>query len=353
MANLFEEDDQSGAEDGVATTLNANDVDDYLSYSSEIENDISDEDSETYLDLVDSVDIKKRRKMLSFDFDQSETKVTTEHHSTTTVLEPLSQSSETGLKPPWTNKYSRSLSSINQSCISSNITSVLKHDVDANKQSENSSDQDEESIGRMLDTIDELYGNGGIINNNEGSSDRGGRRRSSVVSFLSTVSSLTTGNQNVGDSDGSWRNSIIHPLKKIINKRNSSTSEDSVSTYTNPSYSRGSNQGLKRSRRRTSNQQRFNQGEKVLVKINFNKSLVNESHAAAVTAKMTASPVNKFGYPKGYSWKNDEKYGPYIYVLATVKYIHFDQDSWYYTVTRADTGTCQRADIGEFGKKST
>ena len=58
----------------------------------------------------------------------------------------------------------------------------------------------------------------------------------------------------------------------------------------------------------------------------------------------TIEPVNKYGYPKGKGYNEHQKKGPHVYVLATVKKVHFDETARYYTVERADTKTEQRAD---------
>lgn len=57
--------------------------------------------------------------------------------------------------------------------------------------------------------------------------------------------------------------------------------------------------------------------------------------------------VNRYGYPAGGGVTPEEMRGPYTYVLATVKKVHFEEDAEYYTVTRADTGADQRADTGK------
>lgn len=54
--------------------------------------------------------------------------------------------------------------------------------------------------------------------------------------------------------------------------------------------------------------------------------------------------VNRFGFPPGEGETMEESQGPYIYVVATVKQIHFEEIHPYYTVTRCDMGTDQRAD---------
>ncbi len=61
----------------------------------------------------------------------------------------------------------------------------------------------------------------------------------------------------------------------------------------------------------------------------------------------TVAPVNRYGFPQGEGRTEEEKGGPYTFVLATVKHVHFDEDDRYYTVVRADTGTEQRADSGK------
>jgi hypothetical protein len=57
-----------------------------------------------------------------------------------------------------------------------------------------------------------------------------------------------------------------------------------------------------------------------------------------------ANLVNRYGYPHGEGITPEEQRGPYVYVLATVTKVHFEEDAQYYTVTRADTGVEQRAD---------
>ena len=60
--------------------------------------------------------------------------------------------------------------------------------------------------------------------------------------------------------------------------------------------------------------------------------------------KFTLEPVNRFGFPAGQGSKVEEQRGPYLYVLAKVKMVHFEEDARYYTVTRCDTNLDQRAD---------
>lgn len=75
---------------------------------------------------------------------------------------------------------------------------------------------------------------------------------------------------------------------------------------------------------------RYRVGENVLI--------CCDSHWAAL--------VNRFGFPPGEGTTIDEQSGPYAYVMATVKTVHFDEFAEYYTVKRADTGAEQRADTG-------
>ena len=60
--------------------------------------------------------------------------------------------------------------------------------------------------------------------------------------------------------------------------------------------------------------------------------------------KFTTQPVNKFGFPEGQGTRVEEQRGPYLYVIAKVKMVHFEEDARYYTVTRCDTSMDQRAD---------
>lgn len=89
---------------------------------------------------------------------------------------------------------------------------------------------------------------------------------------------------------------------------------------------------------------KFTVNEPVLVFLN----ILNHTNSVDHQDSFTITPVNKYGYPPG-EGKNIEHYqGPYVYVLATVRKVHFDEDAPYYTVERADTGTEQRADTGLF-----
>lgn len=58
--------------------------------------------------------------------------------------------------------------------------------------------------------------------------------------------------------------------------------------------------------------------------------------------------VNRHGFPPGEGLSMEEQSGPYAFVLASVKTVHFDEFAEYYTVKRADTGTEQRADTGTY-----
>jgi len=57
-----------------------------------------------------------------------------------------------------------------------------------------------------------------------------------------------------------------------------------------------------------------------------------------------ANLVNRHGFPPGEGESEEEQRGPYIYVVAKVKEVHFEEFAAYYTVERCDTGAEQRAD---------
>ena len=75
-------------------------------------------------------------------------------------------------------------------------------------------------------------------------------------------------------------------------------------------------------------------------------TLLNVTNPGDDTDSFTVSPVNIHGYPPGEGKTEAERQGPYVFVMATVKKVHFDEDERYYTVLRADNGTEQRADTG-------
>jgi len=77
-------------------------------------------------------------------------------------------------------------------------------------------------------------------------------------------------------------------------------------------------------------------------------NILNHTNSVDPPEAFTVLPVNKFGFPPGEGHCTAEQQGPYVYVMATVKRVHFDEDVPYYTVMRADTLAEQRADVGKF-----
>ena len=75
-------------------------------------------------------------------------------------------------------------------------------------------------------------------------------------------------------------------------------------------------------------------------------TLLNVTNPGDDNETFTVAPVNIHGYPPGEGKTEEERQGPYVFVLATVKKVHFDEDERYYFVVRADNGTEQRADTG-------
>lgn len=80
----------------------------------------------------------------------------------------------------------------------------------------------------------------------------------------------------------------------------------------------------------------------------YRRYRVGDSVLVCNTPSRMTNLVNRYGYPTGGGVTSEEQRGPYIYVLATVKKVHFEEDAEYYTVTRVDTGMDQRADAGKF-----
>jgi hypothetical protein len=76
-------------------------------------------------------------------------------------------------------------------------------------------------------------------------------------------------------------------------------------------------------------------------------TLLNVTNMEDPKDTFTVAPVNTHGYPSGEGTTELEKNGPYSFVLARVKHVHFDEDDRYYTIVRSDTGTEQRADSGK------
>ena len=84
-------------------------------------------------------------------------------------------------------------------------------------------------------------------------------------------------------------------------------------------------------------------GDTVLVFLN----IMNHTNSVDPPEAFTVAPVNKHGFPSGEGKSHAEQQGPFVYVMATVKRVHFDEDVPYYTVIREDTGADQRADVGK------
>jgi hypothetical protein len=76
-------------------------------------------------------------------------------------------------------------------------------------------------------------------------------------------------------------------------------------------------------------------------------NILNHTNSVDPVEAFSVTPVNKYGYPPGEGHRSVEQQGPYVFVLAVVKRVHFDEDVPYYTVARVDTGAEQRADFGE------
>jgi hypothetical protein len=115
-------------------------------------------------------------------------------------------------------------------------------------------------------------------------------------------------------------------------RTNSAASQSDSSQYENADEAGGG--GLSNSNSNKSTLiRRFNVGERVLVANNNNNN-------------GWIKLVNKHGYPAGEGTTPPERQGPYKYVIATVRDVHFDEVQPYYTVARADTvaDTEQRAD---------
>jgi hypothetical protein len=80
----------------------------------------------------------------------------------------------------------------------------------------------------------------------------------------------------------------------------------------------------------------------------YRRYRVGESVLVCCPQSGSSILVNRYGYPLGGGYTVEEQNGPYIYVFAIVKKVHFEEDAEYYTVTRADTGGDQRADAGKY-----
>lgn len=101
-------------------------------------------------------------------------------------------------------------------------------------------------------------------------------------------------------------------------------------------------------------QRNFKKGENVLIALPdvISEDIPQEEQNKELR-KPTVARVNKYGYPENKSKKEEHKSkkeelksGPFVYVIATVRKIHFKESARHYTVERADTGAWVRADTG-------
>ena len=83
------------------------------------------------------------------------------------------------------------------------------------------------------------------------------------------------------------------------------------------------------------------------VRATYRRYRVGDSVLVTNAQTKGSNPVNRYGFPAGGGITLEETRGPYTFVLATVKKVHFDEDAEYYTVTTADIGVDQRADAGK------
>ena len=99
----------------------------------------------------------------------------------------------------------------------------------------------------------------------------------------------------------------------------------------------------------TAQNNRVNVGDNVLVNLAFLDNIAFQDGTSHISrSRATSAPVNKFGYPRGGGTTAEEKLGPWEYVLAKVIKVHFDEIDRYYSVSRYDTNTMQRADRGMY-----
>lgn len=91
---------------------------------------------------------------------------------------------------------------------------------------------------------------------------------------------------------------------------------------------------------------KINVDANVLVALTLMDNVAMHEDISMELKQSTSAPVNKLGFPEGEGKTEAEERGPWVYVLAIVKTVHFREDEKYYTVERFDTGACQRADRG-------
>lgn len=168
-------------------------------------------------------------------------------------------------------------------------------------------------------------------------------RSISVPNTQNAVNSRSTSSSLLGFGRRSGRRSpqgslgSLDDAMKRLRKQNSSSEWESVAAAQAVVQESGRQRPNIRSNRNP-----FLEGEYVLVFL----TLLNVTNEEDPKDTFTVAAVNKYGFPEGEGRNEQEKSGPYNFVLARIKSLHFEEDDRYYTVIRADTGSEQRADSG-------
>ena len=160
---------------------------------------------------------------------------------------------------------------------------------------------------------------------------------SSMFRFGRLSNVATSRRQNLSVSLRSTRSDVENALESLNTHETNSQWENIAAAVTIVAASE------KASGNSTSRHRKFAVNDTVLVLL----TLLNVTNVEDPKDTFTVAPVNRYGFPQGEGRSEEEKGGPYTFVLATIKHVHFDEDDRYYTVVRADTGTEQRADSGK------
>ena len=182
------------------------------------------------------------------------------------------------------------------------------------------------------------------------------------VSFSALTSSLHPprhhrGSSSQSDASSSSTNRRLHRLGHLL-KQNTSKCDSDLSPDSPPDsqHSRSSRPANPRSLSASvaARLGRFSSGHEADLPSAsdaaprvYRRYRVGDSVLVSNHQSRFANLVNRYGYPPGGGLTPEEQRGPYVYVLATVQKVHFEEDAEYYTVIRVDTGVEQRADDGK------
>ena len=183
-----------------------------------------------------------------------------------------------------------------------------------------------------------------FLRNSGGNDSQSSRDNNAKTSFRRDSAFSSHGGSERSGGSGTSDHGGTFSIESQMNRRRDTKATFSLTTFLNSGpNSNGIDERLCRRRITDGDEsniytlttRRYAVGQYVLIS---NHDLAEEG-----TAKFL---VNRYGFPEGGGASTPEqRRGPYIYLLAKVQSVHFEEDAQYYTVSRCDNEEQQRADV--------